>query len=337
MDWFERITGFPERNYSETQARLSVADGKLTSSANGRAFGIGSLELVSLRELRRRLTTVGAPRGKLEVETVQADVRRLHHDHAHRDALFQVASQFNLLEMIGPHVTPEDGVGIYEMDKTQGPACAIAAGAATIYRNYFVPFADGFGQTADRQLNGLKALGNSLSGRTSLPVADLWDMSNGYALCTKHGLAGIDRYLEQADSAAIDELRADLAVGLHWDVEVTDAPGDSRPSVSQAFCSALPVAYSDVRGSHWRRFAELVLEGAYEATLLAAALNARRGASNRVFLTSLGGGAFGNADSWIEAGISRALELAATWGLSVILVSYSRPPHFLNRIAATYS
>ena len=59
-------------------------------------------------------------------------------------ALFQVASQLNLLEMTGPEVTPEDGVTIYQDDRTQGPACAIAAGAATIYRNYFAPVGGGY-------------------------------------------------------------------------------------------------------------------------------------------------------------------------------------------------
>jgi hypothetical protein len=41
-------------------------------------------------------------------------------------------------------------------------------------------------------------------------------------------------------------------------------------------------------------FAVLVLEGACEATLWAAAVNAHRAGSNVVFLTLLGGGAFGN-------------------------------------------
>jgi hypothetical protein len=36
--------------------------------------------------------------------------------------------------MVSPRVTPEDGVGIYDLDRTQGPACAVAAGAGTIYR-----------------------------------------------------------------------------------------------------------------------------------------------------------------------------------------------------------
>jgi hypothetical protein len=33
--------------------------------------------------------------------------------------------------------SPEQGIDIHEHDHTQGPACAIAAGAGTIYRNYF--------------------------------------------------------------------------------------------------------------------------------------------------------------------------------------------------------
>ena len=56
-----------------------------------------------------------------------------------------MASQFNLLEMTAPSITPEHGVARYQLDRTQGPACAIAAGAATIYRNYFA-------QTPEHQL-----------------------------------------------------------------------------------------------------------------------------------------------------------------------------------------
>jgi len=62
----------------------------------------------------------------------------LHCDIENTNALFQAASQFNLLEMIVPHISPEQGVDRYENDFTQGPACAIACGAGTIYRNYFV-------------------------------------------------------------------------------------------------------------------------------------------------------------------------------------------------------
>jgi hypothetical protein len=63
----------------------------------------------------------------------------MHQLPKYAGALFQVASQFNLLEMVSPEITPEHGVTRYQHDRTQGPACAIAAGAATIYRNYFAP------------------------------------------------------------------------------------------------------------------------------------------------------------------------------------------------------
>ena len=55
----------------------------------------------------------------------------MHADSELGGALFQVASQFNLLEMAGPSVSPEDGVTRYGGDHTQGPACAIAAGGRT--------------------------------------------------------------------------------------------------------------------------------------------------------------------------------------------------------------
>jgi hypothetical protein len=91
-------------------------------------------------------------------------------------ALFQVASQFNLLEMVSPEVTPEQGVTRYQHDKTQGPACAIAAGAATIYRDYFVPVGDAVGQTSERQLDALADLGAALSRRSVWP-------SNSFGRC----------------------------------------------------------------------------------------------------------------------------------------------------------
>lgn len=79
----------------------------------------------------------GALAGQLSVSIVRGNVRDMHNAPENRGAMFQVASQFNLLEMPSPDVTPEHGVSGYQHDNTQGPACAMAAGAATIYRNYF--------------------------------------------------------------------------------------------------------------------------------------------------------------------------------------------------------
>ena len=76
------------------------------------------------------------------ISEVVGDVRALHLDPQNGGALFQAASQFNLLEMTGPSLTPEQGVGIYENDQTQDPACAIACGGGAIFRNYFAPSTD---------------------------------------------------------------------------------------------------------------------------------------------------------------------------------------------------
>lgn len=74
-------------------------------------------------------------------------------------------------------------------------------------------------------------------------------------------------------------MRGRLSIGIHRDVEVTEAAGAQRRLVSQAFCSALPVAYTRLPAtSPWKPFASLVLEAAYEATMWSAVLNAQRGA-----------------------------------------------------------
>jgi hypothetical protein len=325
MDWFERLTGFREGSYEETRSKLNVDGDRLLSLANGRSYGVGEFELASLKTLRDRAKSSIVASGRLKASVVSGDVRQMHRAPEYEGALFQVASQFNALEMVGPDVTPEEGVTRYEGDRTQGPACAIAAGAATIWRNYFMPVAGGVGQTRKRQLDALAAIGEALTEGLGQPVADLWRMRNGYALCSEPGLGAISEHLAKLGSGEIDALRGKLAIGVQNDVEVTEAPGEKRPLVSQAFCSALPVAYTRVAARHWRAFAVLVLEAAYEATMWAAVLNARRGASNVVLLTFLGGGAFGNDDEWILAAKRRALTTVASFDLDVRIVSYGVP------------
>jgi len=335
MDWFEKLTGFRESTYAETRARLRVAEGRLHSLVNGSQHGIGNLSLVSLADLRAQTADTGSVGGRLKAGIVVGDVRLMHHDTSNAGALFQVASQFNLLEMVSPEVTPERGVTRYAHDGTQGPACAIAAGAATIYRNYFAPVGDAEGQTAERQLDGLADVGHALCASLGVGIGQLWQMRNGYALATETGLAAISRHLTACDEAEIDRLRGLLRIGLHSNVEVTDAPGPDRPYVSQAFCSALPVSYG-VRSPDWEGFARLVLEAAYEATFHAAVLNAAAGGSNRVFLTLLGGGAFGNRGPWIYDALERAMHMFAACDLDIRLVSYGAPSREMETLVSRY-
>jgi hypothetical protein len=112
--------------------------------------------------------------------------------------------------------------------------------------------------------------------------------------------------------------------------------GDERPLVSQAFCSALPVAYTQIPRSQWKAFASLVLQAAYEATMWAAVHNAQRGSSNVVLLTSLGGGAFGNDASWIHDAMWRALRMLSKVQLDVRLVSYGTPSQALMEMVEAF-
>jgi hypothetical protein len=226
MDWFEKLTGFREGGYDETRAKLKVEGRQLQSLVNGKSYGIGELEVVSLRALRERAQASGGLAGRLKASVVTGDVRQMHRLPENADALFQVASQFNMLEMTGPGVTPENGVTIYQHDHTQGPACAIAAGAATIYRNYFAPVGGSHGQAADRQLDGLADLGDALSEAMNQPVGSLWKMRNGYALCTSTGLDAISTLLGKMSPDQVDALRGKLCIGIHSDVEVTEAGGN---------------------------------------------------------------------------------------------------------------
>jgi hypothetical protein len=329
--WFEDLFGFREESYDETRRNLEMAGTSLRSRVNQRSYVIGELTTPSLRELRDAAAPqTDALRGRLQVSSVTGDVRSMHADPANRGALFQVASQFNLLEMTGPDVTPEQGVTRYVHDRTQGPACALASAAATVYRNYFVPVEGQPGQTRDRQLDCLKDLGAELGNGDNR----LWEMRNGYALSTEQGLATITRKLAALDGNGIGRLRDRLRIGIHWAVQVTDVADEQL--VSQAFCSALPVRYCGIPSALWKPFAVLVLEAAYEATLWAAVLNVRDAGSNIVFLTRLGGGAFGNEPDWIHDAMRRALAKVIGISLDVRVVSYGAPDAELERLVAEF-
>lgn len=314
--WFEELTGFAEESPEQVRANLAVEGGALRSLVNGREFVCGELETPSLGELRERVGRGVRGKGRTTVREVVADVRLLHADESNAGALFQVASQFNLLEMASPSRTPEEGVGIYEHDRTQGPACAVACGAGTIYRNYFARVNGRTGQTATNQIDCLADLGATLGNEGGR----LWEMRNGYALATREGLSEISERLRSAGEDERDALRRSLRIGVQWDTQVTLK--GSTHAVSQSYCSALPVAYSAHPPGLWAEFARLVLEASYEAAVCAAILNAERTGNKRLFLTLLGGGVFGNEADWIIRAMRRALDLYRHAGLDAAIVSY---------------
>lgn len=328
--WFKHLTGFTEQGAAQVRQMLGLENGVLTSRVNGKAFQVGHLVTPTLADLKAEAAAVmrsSAFNAKpISVQEVIADVQSLHADPKNAGALFQVASQFNLLEMIHPDVTPDMGVTGYENDRTQGPACAMACGAGLIYRNYFVPVNGEIGQAAERQLNMLDQFEQLLlplvKKHAKQNFESLWQMKNGYALPSAEQLKAINLTLEQLSPAQIEELSGLIKIGVQYDTEVTLQ--NCSHLVSQAYCSAMPVAYSQHSSELWQPLASLILQAAYQATLAAAVINAQRTGNNQVYLTLLGGGAFGNSMDWIISAISTAINSYKDSGLCLSLVSYGR-------------
>lgn len=332
-DWFETLFGFPESEAAVHQ-RLWVDEDALVDRVSGKRYRFGKLSTPTLAELRIQSEPVRRElAGTLRASQVVANVQELHRDPASRGATFQVASQFNLLEMLSPDYSPEDGVTIYGQDKTQGPACAIACGAATVYRNYFAPVSDQIGQTRSHQINCLSQIELLLQSEHR----GLWQMRNGYCLPTAEGLANINQDLRQDPNLAAT-IKAKLQVGIQENAAVTfsnqAAETDGPQAVTQVFCSALPVAYSHLSKDLWQSFASLVLEAAYEATFHAACLNSAQTGNRTLFLTLLGGGAFGNDPECIHAAIRRCFRNFADVGLEIVIVSYGSADPAVDELVA---
>ncbi|MEO1228651.1 MAG: hypothetical protein AAFZ18_07085 [Myxococcota bacterium] len=315
MTWFEALFGVPE-DPARVREQFRV-EGEQLVTPGGRRFGVGRFETPSLGELRARGRELGRG-GAAEVShEVVGDVLELHALPENERALFQAASQFNCLEFPSPDCVPEDGITNYAHDLTQGPACALAAAAAALHRNYFVPVTAGAarGQSREHQLD----LTRDLAGALGSPER-FFTVRNGYTDADPQRLNALAREIEKRDR---DALLQTLRIGVQSGVEVTFARRFSPPArqtlVSQAFCSAVSCGYvPGVPREAWAPLATLVLDAAYEATLWAAVIDVAEGrGSGRVWLTFLGGGVFDNDPAWIRAALQRAFEAVDGFALDI--------------------
>lgn len=94
----------------------------------------------------------------------------------------------------------------------------------------------------------------------------------------------------------------------------------------------MPVAYSHIESNYWESFARLILEATYEATLYAGLINLDKNYSNKVFLTLVGGGAFGNEIDWIIESLSLALKKFKNTPLDVNIVSYGSSNKHVSKL-----
>lgn len=344
MSWFFRLFGFEEllqgaRNNAFQRVRdnltLTTTDGShVLTTMEGKKFWVGRYTQQSLASLHE---TLGSPSSgpALSYKDVFGNVATLHADRALAGSLFQVASQFNVLEMAAPEVSPDAGITCYQHDRTQGPACAMACPAGTVFRNYFI---NGTGQDCpEHQVNGLKEAHTLLLGmqqHNPQPLESFWSMQNGYCMPESHNALQVAcALLDPSADGGVDRRRRfmdAITFGAHWDTQVRDhaaaaeAPVHECHKVAQIFCSALPVAYNEFPSKDWTHLATAVLQAAYEATLAVAANLSKQRSNERVpvYLTRLGGGVFGNNDEWIDAAIKSACTKYEAWPIDVMMVNY---------------
>lgn len=323
--------GFEEKSPEQVRNNIKIEGNTLHSLVNGLSYKHGLLEILSLKNLREKTAPLLKGEGQLMVSEVIGNVQTYHQLVENKGALFQAASQFNLLEMVHSKVSPEDGISRYEFDRTQGPACAIACGAGTIYRNYFVKLGQQIGQTANLQVDCLDEIGKYFGNEQGT----LWNMENGYALARESGLHYISKKINHLNKQEYEDLKGLLKIGIQWDTEVTI--NAAQQLVSQIYCSALPIGYSQLSETLWKEFAILILEATYEATFHTALLNTQKTGNNKVFLTLVGGGAFGNKDEWIRDAILKNLNLFSKENLDIQFVSYAGPNAIVKSILSKLS
>ena len=331
MLWFEKLVGFKEESPEQVRKQINLEGNTLKSLVNGETYQMGLLEIPSLAELRARNKLSLSSDSRLNLSEVVGDVQDFHQMPENQGALFQAASQFNLLEMVNPKIRPEDGIGRYDYDKTQGPACAIACGAGTIYRNYFVEIDGAIGQTGGHQIDCLEEIGKYFNNEH----LELWQMQNGYALANTEGLKFIGDKIRNLSNTQYEELKGLLKVGIQWDTEVTISW--NKQIVSQIYCSGLPVNYSFADPDLWQEFAQLILEATYEATLHTALINKEKTGNDKVYLTLVGGGVFGNKEDWIKAAILKNLRKFSNATLDIRFVSYGASNPLVGEIIEAFS
>ena len=315
MSFFTRIFGFKEVSYPDTQSSLM----KLYDATSNTIAGIHCGNFVAKSLISPQFT----PRknGTVTLNHVYGDVRKYINEFPR--SVFQTASQTNCLEMINEEVTPEQGISIYENDRTQGPICAIAAPTATAYRNYLLPQNNQIGQTANIQLNILDDFYQTIISHMASHTK-LYSVKNGYVMFENNEkLKLINNILLQSPEIRRN-LRSKIKVGIHSNVGVVDYTlGTELHLITQVFCSGLPISYNAHTTSQlWYGFAEIILEAMYENTLLVASFVAP---TVPCFLTLVGGGVFGMEHSQIQRAIQRACNIVALQGysLDVRIIHYS--------------
>jgi hypothetical protein len=330
MTWFEELFGFPESvravkaNFTVTETENSAI---LTSKVNNRSFNAGRFSIRNIASFSHVLSKPSTTPGTLNViqgngaNGSNSDICSVLETQSLPEingATFQAASNFNCLEFCGPGESAAMGVTRYVYDCTQGPYCALATGAATVYRNYFAPHSDGARGQLEKDVQLLE----------KTPIGRF--VQDGYPVL---GLAQL-KQVEKADWDDLDQ----FYVGLHENCEVTTmARRGSGPITSgvpegqivhHVYAAAFNFAGTVARNETSLRIARQMLSAEYQATVLAGWEMSQKypgyAGSGKLFLTAIGGGVFANPLEIIVGAVASAKDLIQKSGLQVYFVCFDR-------------
>ena len=336
---------------------------------NDKSFAVGDFSCLPLPALKEKTQKLGAYNNssKLTYQYIPGDISDIIHRITENDiVVVQAASQFNLLEMRAPEITPAKGITGYIQDNTQGPRVALSSPAGTLFRNYAVW--NGTSQI-NTQINTLidvmKDLGLTLSGNGdgSAP-AEIGQYSyvNGYLYINPFSIQDAIK-LPTFQKTMDDKLR----VGIQW-----NTPSIHNPNIKlcQVYSSGLPLGrylrligrgcmidgidgvtddmnidkFIKVMINEYypliKPFAIALFASTFKCTLQAGVIHALRHGkeSCTVYLTAVGGGVFGNPHEWIKEGLLIALEEFKNFPLNVKMVWFrEKPPQYGDNEFNKYS
>ncbi len=289
MDYFKDITGYSEHNAKNKLLLEQHPKHKHNHLLNN--FTCGCVHTDTLQDIiesfKEELKSNNSMNNNMiQIKCIQGDIRHLQGLKENENSLFQIASNFNVLENAHRYdkfIPYQNFLTKYIDDPTQGTFGAVSAGPGTIYRTYIHP-----------KINLLRKYSN------------WFEVSNGKLVRTN---------MKQIPSVMPDYLDQ-IQVCTHESTQVTHTldntekkNGDWKfikqngPIIHQSFVSTMAFSKEDLIPEHMKRIVKCLLVSAYMSTFASAfKINAKK-----IYLTLIGGGVFHNPHDMIIDAIHYAI------------------------------
>ncbi len=303
----------------------------LKNKSTDKLFRAGKFTVLSIGKLRELTSSASSstpgsfnviealsPLGKSYYKYV--DIGANQADIQNRDAVFQIASNFNTLELTSSGDSMSNIVG-YVYDTTQGPFASISAAPGLILRHYYMFYNSNTNPIAWQQYaiigrlwqknDALKQL--NLLGNTDIPIVNSY-VSFAY------------REPEDVNNFSVKNIQ----VGWHERIQVTSGfmPNTSKHTlidnpqqiINQVFTAAVDFGSNfTYKGSPKAiQIAQAIQDTAYEGTIRVAYAYGKK----KVILTLIGGGVFANELAWIAFAIEKMEQFITESGLDVTLIIF---------------